>query len=237
MATRHPRGANLTHYLPLVLFLLLVLCSTLFVIFINHHFLTSEDDYSSLFGSFLREGASFATRRSSPPVVLLLSVPEQVRFIHTDVRGNLGPPEVLLNNGTDWLRDRWQAASDMHGTEIRGQHWVVLQFRIPVQVTDIRLDWETACSDDYVISGQTLANSTVWELDSKHKATIQRYRTIYEMGISPGVKNKKLPLHVIHSYQNLTTDPIQQIHILIRSPFHHGWGVSLWSVQVFGHYL
>jgi hypothetical protein len=49
--------------------------------------------------------------------------------VTTDVRGNLGPALVLIQNQTtDWIKDRWQAASDMHGTNIRGQHYV-------------RLDW------------------------------------------------------------------------------------------------
>lgn len=225
------------HLLPLTLFVLLALCSVLFVVFTSSHFPTRPFT-SPLYRPFLREGATKALKPSShPQPVVLLSVPEQVRFIHTDVRGNLGPPEVLLNNGTDWLHDRWQAASDMHGTEIKGQHWVAVQFRQTVRVTDVQLDWETAYSDDYVIRGQTSANATVWTVDSQHKPTIQRYRTVHEMGVSPGVKNQKLPLHIVHNYHNLTTEPIQQLQILIRSPFHKGWGVSLWSVQVYGYYV
>ena len=37
-----------------------------------------------------------------------------------DVRGNLGECGVILNRGDDWLKDRWQAASDMGGTAIPG---------------------------------------------------------------------------------------------------------------------
>ena len=38
-----------------------------------------------------------------------------------DVRGNLGPCSVVVQEtpGNDWLRDRWQAASDMGGTAIK----------------------------------------------------------------------------------------------------------------------
>jgi len=44
----------------------------------------------------------------------------------TDTRGNLGPAEVMLQDppGDDWIKDRWQAASDMGGTAIAGEHWV-----------------------------------------------------------------------------------------------------------------
>ena len=235
MAIPRRRKVARSSHLPFIGFVALALCSVLLVLFTNSIFASR----GSLDRPLLREGATKALDPSihpQPPV--LLSVTEQVRFIRTDVRGNLGPPEVMLNNKTDWLHDRWQAASDMHGTEIKGQHWIVMQFRQTVRVTDIQLDWETAYSDDYVIQGQTLANATVWTLDSKHKPTIQRYRTVHERGISPGVKNQELPLHIVHNYQNLTTtELIQQLRILIRSPFHRGWGVSLWSVQVSGQYL
>ncbi len=212
-------------------FVLLAIGCVLCIVFINS--LTS--DYTLLRRSSLRQNKELKTVPSKP--IRLLSTPEHARYIQTDVRGNLGPPEVMLNNKTNWLQDRWQAASDMHGTEIKGQHWVVIQFQQTVRVTDIRLDWETAYSDDYVIRGQTLANATVWTLDSKDKSAIQRHRTVHETGVSPGVKNQKLPLHIVHDYTNLsTTEPIQQLQILIRSPFHRGWGVSLWSVQVFGYF-
>jgi hypothetical protein len=48
--------------------------------------------------------------------------------VTTDTRGNLGPPEVMTQAvpGTDWIKDRWQAASDMGGTAIPGEHWVVI---------------------------------------------------------------------------------------------------------------
>jgi hypothetical protein len=63
----------------------------------------------------------------------LLSRNPEVK-VTTDVRGNLGPPSVMIQEtpGTDWLKDRWQAASDMHGTAIPGVHWVMLEFPSPV---------------------------------------------------------------------------------------------------------
>jgi len=50
--------------------------------------------------------------------------------ITSSARGNLGPPSVLNQDppGKDWIKDRWQAASDMHGTAIAGRHWVLLDF-------------------------------------------------------------------------------------------------------------
>ena len=42
--------------------------------------------------------------------------------VTTDTRGNLGPGSVITQKvqGNDWLKDRWQAASDMHGSAIAG---------------------------------------------------------------------------------------------------------------------
>jgi hypothetical protein len=67
----------------------------------------------------------------APPTVRLLSVAAAQKHnaekdksddanvivctVTTDVRGNLGPAAVLLNNGTNWIQDRWQAASNSRG--------------------------------------------------------------------------------------------------------------------------
>ena len=98
-------------------------------------------------------------------------------ILTTSTRGNLGPPTVLNQNppGSDWIKDRWQAASDMHGTAIKGSHWVHLDFsqlllldhenggegghggvsgRRGIQMTKIVLDWETAFATDYRIEGR-----------------------------------------------------------------------------------
>ena len=43
--------------------------------------------------------------------------------VSSDVRGNLGSSQVIVQDppGVDWLKDRWQAASDMGGTAIKGE--------------------------------------------------------------------------------------------------------------------
>ena len=84
--------------------------------------------------------------------------------ITSSVKGNLGPPSVLHQDppGSDWLKDRWQAASDMGGTAIPGSHWIMLDFSgmLPtttnnaVHVTKVILDWETAYANNYRIEGR-----------------------------------------------------------------------------------
>ena len=98
--------------------------------------------------------------------------------ITTSAQGNLGPPSVLNQDppGSDWIKDRWQAASDMHGTAVRGSHWVLFDFtqllvqeeeeqqeegggdgrRRGIQMTKIVLDWETAFAKDYRIEGRMI---------------------------------------------------------------------------------
>ena len=45
----------------------------------------------------------------------------------SDVRGNLGPATVVTDPKVgDWLKDRWQAASDMSGRPIPGNHWLTV---------------------------------------------------------------------------------------------------------------
>ena len=62
-----------------------------------------------------------------PPVSVPVPVPRDAwllsagRPARASVRGNLSPAGVVTSAATDdWLRDRWQAASDMRGTPIRG---------------------------------------------------------------------------------------------------------------------
>jgi hypothetical protein len=137
----------------------------------------------------------------------------------------------------------------MHGTEIKGEHWVELDFfRMREQGETFwpayaMLDWETAVSTDYVIYGRRGMEdeSDSWKVlfDSKKHA----YDTT-TLGKSPGVK-QEMPLHYIHNVTlkkrispvevSIKEKPklIDAIRIVIRSS-DHGWGVSLWQVDIYG---
>ena len=149
-----------------------------------------------------------------------------------DVRGNLGPIDVVLQDlpGTNWLKDRWQAASDMHGTNIPGAHWIQLDFgqhtanaavsssslQQPhlIRPTSIVLDWEAAYAQDYVLQASAThpltghpdhqpSDGTVWTLfDGRQASQRRQFLTKRETGQSPGVK-QPTPLHVIHTIQLL----------------------------------
>ena len=96
-----------------------------------------------------------ATAAPKPKQISLISRNSGVTAI-CDRRGNLGPCGVVVQDvpGSDWLKDRWQAASDMGGTAIPGAHWVLLDFHRPVKARSFVLDWETAYAEDYRLEGR-----------------------------------------------------------------------------------
>ena len=145
--------------------------------------------------------------------------------ITSSARGNLGPPSVLNQDppGHDWLKDRWQAGSDMHGSAIPGSHWVLFDFskmfsddKTVVYLTKVVLDWETAFASDYRIESRVdpftsfggLEDDWCVLYDGGKEIERQKSNTggshpyphlsIVEYGQSPGVK-EKLPLHIIHT--------------------------------------
>lgn len=154
--------------------------------------------------------------------ILISRNASNVVSIASSARGNLGPPSVLNQDppGDNWLEDRWQAASDMHGSAIPGSHWVVFQFTHLFDVTKLVLDWETAYSEDYRIETRVdpptsssttttkTTNGDVWCVlydtkemkihDTAPDSNHYPHLTHLEYGQSPGVK-EKLPLHIIHS--------------------------------------
>jgi hypothetical protein len=195
---------------------------------------------------------------SPPPTVHLLSVAAAQKHnvekdksddanvivctVTTDVRGNLGPAAVLLNNGTDWIKDRWQAASDMHGTNIQGPHWVQLSWTtlagssatttasVPQNVAIVRivLDWEAAYADHYdlqiQLSNQTRHTIVQSPLHLAPQHTLERNVLptntptirVSTYGQSPGVTSVT-PLHVVHDIELPTTPSSAQQLLLPTS--------------------
>jgi hypothetical protein len=172
-----------------------------------------------------------------------------------DVRGNLGPASVVVQAkpGPDWLHDRWQAASDMHGKNIPGRHWIQLEFPSNIVIESITLDWETAYASDYRIEGSLrpisseddsnnqkgddhhTGNDLVWTIFDGTDPNQQSARSETKSGQSPGVK-AKMPLHIVHTIHPILDDakkPVRflRLHILKSVT---GWGVSLWQFDVYG---
>lgn len=166
--------------------------------------------------------------------------------VTADVRGNLGPASVVVQSipGTDWIHDRWQAASDMHGTNIPGQHWLMIDFGRQITVDKIVIDWEAAYSDDYVVQASYNPIMTKQSVDGNDDEIFVLYdskdadqrRTLLSVektGQSPGVKTKA-PLHVIHTLYPLNCPhPLRYLRLhILKSAM--GWGVSVWQLDVYG---
>ena len=91
------------------------------------------------------------------------------KSVTSDVKGNLGPPSVVTNeNIADWLKDRWQAASDMGGTPIPGPHYLQIDLGELCRIESIFIDFETAYSKYWTLYGRRSDN-----ICPKHKNWVQ----------------------------------------------------------------
>lgn len=204
-----------------------------------------------------RAGANPSSGEHAPEAHILSRSSGRV-VATSDVRGNLGPASVVIQPkpGDDWLHDRWQAASDMHGTNIPGGHWIQLDFGSKIVVDSVVLDWETAYADRYILEGSLDpivqneidpavpkgqragkgSNDTgtkVWTLFDGTEPAQEGLRSVSKSGRSPGVTTE-LPLHIVHTIHPITVRyPIRylRLHILKSAT---GWGVSLWQFDVYG---
>lgn len=172
---------------------------------------------------------------------LILSRDKRVVVI-SDVKGNLGDVSVIVQDppGKDWLKDRWQAASDMGGTAIQGKHWIEMDFHRFVSSSKIVLDWEAAWSDHYFIMCRSSALEE-WKMlyDRSEENGIRKQDdpgifSSISFGQSPGV-SFKLPLHVVHTLDLRRSEEImfRYLRLEITKPAA-GWGVSLWQMDVYG---
>lgn len=184
---------------------------------------------------------SYADQESDSVIHDLIISRDNRVVVTSDVRGNLGPVGVIVQNppGTDWLKDRWQAASDMGGTAIAGKHWIEMDFNRFVASKKIVLDWEAAWSDQYSIMCRS-SEQEEWKMlydrsdkKSKEYEDLQIFSTT-SSGQSPGV-SFKLPLHVIHTLDLKRSEDIffRYLRLEIMKPAA-GWGVSLWQIDVYG---
>lgn len=156
--------------------------------------------------------------------------------VHADTLGNLGPPSVIVQNppGDNWLKDRWQAASDMGGTAIPGIHYVILDFHRYVKAFYAVLDWEAAYASAYQIKVKSLEDDEWKILFDGRNPKNKLLRAVNQSGQSPGVKFK-LPLHIVHSIDLSRSKSVgfRFLQIYIVKPAA-GWGVSLWQVDIYG---
>ena len=144
--------------------------------------------------------------------------------------GNLSPPSSVLSPSiSDWLTDRWQAASDMSGTPIPGPHFLSLSFpskRI-TSIKSVTLDFETAHCDDYTVSLLSSSNPerTVEIYSSLKSKTLKRLRSHQHVTDVFDVNWDGVADDIVGSYDT--------IRIGFLKPATR-WGISVWRVVAEG---
>ena len=185
------------------------------------------------------------TKPPHPPQVVLLSANASVT---ASVRGNLGPPEVVLSPNVDnWLEDRWQAARNMQGDPIPGPHF--LRFALKsraVEVTKVVLDFEAAFSNDYLIEAMC-ADTHEWNVIYNNAQSLKK--NMMTVTTSKAMVKGISLQHVVHTISLSSgfalRDPrrgvekgndchVSEVRVSIRRPATR-WGTSLWSVEVWGY--
>jgi len=146
-----------------------------------------------------------------------------------DVRGNLGPASVVTKvvPGGNWLKDRWQAARDMSGTPLSGEHWLEVDLKkARRQLTRIVLDFETAHAKDYVL-----------ETSSTHGGPWHVLARVLESRAAEGAYTlnvRKRHQHVVHTLEGRSSWHASRF---VRARFQKPaswWGISVWRFRMFG---
>ena len=142
-----------------------------------------------------------------------------VTSVTSDVHGNLGDPIVVLSeNVENWLRDRWQAASNMQGSPIPGDHYLHLFLNQKAIIKHVIIDFETAYSDHYRLIGCVAANDCVIELATSTS------RKVIDTS-----KN-----HIIHLIETSIESQVTSVKLVIDKPSTR-WGTSIWRLQLHGY--
>ncbi|KAJ1461763.1 hypothetical protein M885DRAFT_611373 [Pelagophyceae sp. CCMP2097] len=173
-----------------------------------------------LVSCFLGCGASLNTTARRPYGGAELTLISTGARAVASARGNLSPASVVaLPNVGDWLKDRWQAASDMKGTPIPGEHWIQYWIEIGKRCTVEKavLDWETARADDYEVQ---MDIDGIWV-----SLRLMRYS-----------RDESVKQHVVDVLIRPATTPepeqtSQVFRLLIRKPATK-WGASLWRFEL-----
>lgn len=166
-----------------------------------------------------------------PAIVVVEKLLTEGAHATASVRGNLGPPSVVLDPCTaDWLTDRWQAAKNMRGDAIPGRHWLELALKAAaLNITKIVIDYEIAYSDDYEVE-VFCDNGSGWVVIYKSKSRVLQ-RTV-----------QKSEKHIVHTIQidnptypcGESTLSISKIKLNIKNPADR-WGTSVWRFFVWGY--
>lgn len=158
--------------------------------------------------------ASINTAAANNSVSLLTPY---VKSVASDVHGNLGDPFVVLNeNIENWLSDRWQAASNMQGSPIPGEHYLHLFLTQKVIINYVIIDFETAFSDHYKLIGCVIADSCIILASSSSRKVLNTSKN-----------------HIVHRIDVNNDTPVISVKLTIEKPSTK-WGTSIWRLQLHG---
>lgn len=182
--------------------------------------------------------ASAARARAAVATAILLSAG---RPATSDVRGNLGPASVITSEKTaDWLRDRWQAASDMGGTPIPGPHWVEVDLQRLCKLSSILIDWEEAFSQHWTVKGKRSDGKCAGQNNDGGWTAIARSKEAYQ---PPG--GRHTPKHILQTVlvrdhhtgsgdrDDCSAPYYDKVRLMISKPSTR-FGSSIWRLQVYG---
>ena len=152
------------------------------------------------------------------------------------VRGNLGPPSVVVSPvADDWLNDRWQAAKNMKGEPIPGPHWIVLALKEPAHnISKIKIDFETAYSNDYAVDAYC-SDTQSWETvykSSMRDVVVQRFKHHVTHEICLKGRINVCEAQTID--QSSPSKSVSKVRLRIKRPAER-WGTSVWSFLVWGY--
>jgi hypothetical protein len=184
------------------------------------------------------------------------------RPVTADVHGNLGAPSVVTNESIgNWLTDRWQAALNMKGEAIPGEHWIEIDLQRPCKVEKIIIDWEDAYSTFWTLQGRLSesysssssgssssssgsgsgsgsgAGNVILGMGGESKQIRHmKHHVVYELHTpfsrdQNRIKEKTLLEHKEHNTG--LGELVRYVRLVIHQPSMH-WGSSIWRLQLWG---
>lgn len=162
---------------------------------------------------------------SSAPALLPAGLPAQAPAllsaglpVQASAQGNLGPPSVVTSEAVDdWLADRWQAARNMQGEPLPGEHWLELDLRGAAALSHFLVDFEKAHATDYAIQARA-ASGEEWRTVAEGRAARETERS---------------DMHIVHELPALQGASGRHVRLLIHAPATQ-WGTSVWRFHVYG---
>ena len=133
-----------------------------------------------------------------------------------------------------WLQERWQAALNMQGQPIPGNHWVEIDFQDENVTSDaikkVEIHWESAFASHFTLLGRSADGTSWYKIGDQHDV----------------VETMRKPQHVVMTLEDLPSarsylgklpvqaekhGPIRYLRLELTKPGTR-WGYSLWRIKV-----